>query len=303
MLRTLAVQVGRELGEPDGVIVFDPSAFPKKGTKSVGVAKQWCGRLGEVESCQVGIYMGYVTRIEHAIVDVRLYLPKEWAKDRASRKEAGVPKSITFQTRHQLAVEMLAGSGKSLPHTWIAGDDKMGRPSGFRLKLRALGERYLLAVPSNTTVRRHRSTTARRTADVDRGRSLSSCVWTSGAQPCRRTLWTRIEVRDGEKGPVVIEAVKRRVKARTEQRKSGPEELLLVTRERQADHTFKLDYYLSNADPDIPLEELARVSKAEHRIEECFERAKGEAGLADYQVRNWIAWHHHQTLSSWPRGS
>ena len=93
MLRTLAAQVGQELGEPDGVIVFDPSGFPKKGTKSVGVAKQWCGRLGKVENCQVGIYMGYVTRKEHAIVDVRLYLPEDWAKDRARRKEAGVPKS------------------------------------------------------------------------------------------------------------------------------------------------------------------------------------------------------------------
>src|SRR5271157_1160923 len=153
MLRTLAAQVGQDLGEPDGVIVFDPSGFPKKGTKSVGVAKQWCGRLGKVDNCQVGIYMGYVTRIEHAIVDVRLYLPKEWAKDRARRKEAGVPKSITFQTRHQLALEMLAGNGKSLPHSWIAGDDEMGRPSRFRLQLRALGQRYLLAVPSNTTVR------------------------------------------------------------------------------------------------------------------------------------------------------
>ena len=104
-------------------------------------------------------------------------------------------------------------------------------------------------------------------------------------------------MRDGEKGPLVIEAVKRRVEARTERKGTGPEELLFVTRERQADHTFKLDYYLSNADPDVSLEELARVSKAGHRIEECFERAKGEAGLADYQVRNWIAWHHHQTLS------
>ena len=109
--------------------------------------------------------------------------------------------------------------------------------------------------------------------------------------------WTRIEVRDGEKGPLVVEAVKCRVQARTERRGTGPEELLFVTRERQADNSFKLDYYLSNADSDVPLEELARVAKAEHRIEECLERAKGEAGLGDYQVRNWIGWHHHQTLS------
>ena len=95
----------------------------------------------------------------------------------------------------------------------------------------------------------------------------------------------------------MVEVVKRRVQARTETGGTGPEELLFITRERQADGTFKHDYYLSNADPDVPLEELARVAKAEHRIEECFKRAKGEAGLADYQVRNWIAWHHHQTLS------
>ena len=104
-------------------------------------------------------------------------------------------------------------------------------------------------------------------------------------------------MRDGEKGPLVIEAMKRRVQARTETGGTGPEEVLVVTRERQANGTYKIDYYLSNADADVPLEEFARVAKAAHRVEECFERAKGEAGLGDYQVRNWIGWHHHQTLS------
>ena len=109
--------------------------------------------------------------------------------------------------------------------------------------------------------------------------------------------WTRIEVRDGEKGPLVVEAVKRRVRARTETGGEGPEELLFITRELQADHTYKLDYYLSCAEAATPLPELARVAKAEHRIEECLERAKGEAGLGDYQVRNWPGWHRHQTLA------
>src|SRR5271167_833045 len=153
LLTTLARQVGDDLGETDGVIVFDPSAFAKKGDKSVGVARQWCGRLGKIENCQVGVYMAYVTRKEHTIVNTRLYLPKEWAKDHRRRKEAGVPRSIKFRTRHQLALEMLEECGGVLPHTWIAGDDEMGRPSGFRLELRNLGERYLLAVPSNTLIR------------------------------------------------------------------------------------------------------------------------------------------------------
>jgi SRSO17 transposase len=131
MLRTLARQVGQELGEPDGVIVFDPSGFPKKGTKSVGVAKQWCGRLGKIENCQVGVYMAYVTRKEHAIVNVRLYLDDEWAKRRRRRKEAGVPNDIEFRTRHQLALDMLEECGGMLPHTWIAGDDRWVVPLVF----------------------------------------------------------------------------------------------------------------------------------------------------------------------------
>src|SRR3954453_13431654 len=105
LFATLADQVGEQLGEPDAVIVFDPSAFPKKGVKSVGVARQWCGRLGKVDNCQVAVYMGYVSRKGHALVNTRLYLPEEWAKSKARRTEAGVPKKIRFQTRHELALE------------------------------------------------------------------------------------------------------------------------------------------------------------------------------------------------------
>ena len=95
------------------MIVFDPSAFAKKGDKSVGVARQWCGRLGKVENCQVGVYMGYVSRIEHALVNFRLFLPEEWTKDRARCRAAGIPREVRAQTRHELALEMLAESGPS----------------------------------------------------------------------------------------------------------------------------------------------------------------------------------------------
>ena len=296
MLETLAPQVGDDLGEPDAVIVFDPWAFVKKGTQSVGVARQWCGRLGKVDNCQVGVFMAPVSRKGHALVDTRLSLPHEWTKSRTRCNAAGAPKDVTFQTRHQLALQMLDESGGHLPHGWVAGDDEMGRSSDFRRELQGHGERYLVCVPSNTLVR-----------DLDvpppeysgRGRhpmspSLRLDRWRA-ALP--ESAWTRIDVRDGEKGPLVVEVAKCRVQARTETGGTGPEELMFVTRARQADDTFKHDYYLSNADPGVPPAELARVSKAAHRIEECFERAKGEAGLADYQVRNWPAWHHHQTLS------
>lgn len=294
--RTLAAQIGEDLGEVDGVIVFDPSAFAKKGTKSVGVARQWCGRLGKIENCQVGVYMAYASRKEHALVDMRLYLPEEWTKDRARCKAAGVPKGTKFRTRHELALEMLEEHGPLLPHSWVTGDDEMGRPASFRRELSTRGERYLLAVPSNTLVRDLEEPPPEYSG---RGRRpLSPFVrldrW------CARlsdSAWTTIEVRDGEKGPLRVEVVTRRVQARTPTGGTGPEELLFITREHLVDGTFKHDYYLSNARPDTPLKELARVAKAEHRIEDCFRRAKSEAGLGDYQVRNWLAWHHHQTLA------
>src|SRR4051794_29385271 len=116
LLDELADQVGAELGEADGVLVIDPSAFPKKGTESVGVQRQWCGRLGKVDNCQVGIYLGYVSRKEHALVDFRLFMPRKWASDRKRRKKAGVPKEVRFRTRHQLALDMLDEHGEALPH-------------------------------------------------------------------------------------------------------------------------------------------------------------------------------------------
>jgi SRSO17 transposase len=295
-LETLASQVGKDLGEADGVIVFDPSAFAKKGIKSVGVARQWSGRQGKVDNCQVGVYMAYASRKEHVLVNMRLYLPEEWTKDRRRCKAAGVPKGTEFRTRHELALEMLDEHGALLPHGWVTGDDEMGRPMSFRLELRTRGERYLLAVPSNTLVRDGDAAVPEYSGRGRHPKNPFTRVdrWCA-AQP--ESAWTTIEVRDGEKGPLRVDALKCRVWARTPTGGTGLEEVLFITREHQTDGTFKHDYYLSNADPAVPLEEFARVAKAEHRVEECFERAKGEAGLGDYQVRTWIAWHHHQAMS------
>jgi SRSO17 transposase len=284
------------LGGSDGVLVFDPSGFKKQGKESVGVARQWLGRLGKIDNGQVGIYLGYVSRKEHALVDVRLYLNKEWAKDKPRRKKCGVPSEIRFQTRHALALEMLSEHGTRLPHAWIAGDDEMGRSSAFRRDLRALGERYLLAVPSNTLVR---DLDAQPPAYGGRGRhpQVPFTRMDRWREALPESAWTTIDVRDGARGPLEVQAVKVRVQAKTDRRRKGPEETMMVVREKQSDGTLKHDYYLSNAAPETPLAEFARVAKAEHRIEECLGRAKSDAGLAQYQVRNWIGWHHHQTLS------
>jgi SRSO17 transposase len=296
LLTELAQQVGAELGEADGVLVFDPSAFPKQGTESVGVQRQWCGRLGKLDNCQIGVYLGYVSRREHALVDMRLYLPGEWADGKRRRRKAGVPAAVRFRTRHELALEMLDERGPALPHAWVSGDDEMGRSSWFRRELRARGECYLLAVPSNTLVR---DLTAPDPPHADRGHPPG--VPFLRVDRWRATLpegaWQAVEVRDGEKGPLAVQVARTLVQARGGGEPSDVAELLLVFRERQGDGTWKHDYLLSNAPLTTPLAEFARAFVAGHRIEECLKRAKGEAGLGDYQVRTWEGWHHHQTLS------
>src|SRR6266852_3402926 len=292
-------QVKRHLGQGDGVLVFDPSGFPKSGRESVGVARQWCGRLGKVDNCQVAMDVGYVSRKGHTLVDTRLYLPKEWTKDKARLDKAGVPKAFrAFRTRHQLALEMLAKNGAALPHRWIAGDDEMGRPAWFRRRLAALGERSMLAVPSHT---RMRDLETPAPAYGGQGRPPQRpwqgvAMWTTSLGD---DAWRRIDVRDGSKGPLVVEVVTRRVVSRTPRRQQGDEELLVVIRSRDRDQeqVVQVDYYLSNAAPATPLGELARVAQAAHRIEECIQRSKSEAGLADDEVRHWTGWQHHQTLS------
>ena len=294
----LSRQVGPQLGEPDGVIAFDPSAFPKSGKQSVAVARQWCGRLGKVDNCQVAVYLGYVSSQGHALVDTELYLPKEWTDDKKRMKQAGVPKDRQrYRTRHELCLELLDRHGEQLPHRWITGDDEMGRPAGFRRELRHRNEQYLLAVPCNTTIR-----------DLEIPAPEYSGTGRPAKRPSRRVdrwaneqsedEWTAIEVRDGEKGPLTVEALKRHVETGQRSRPTAAEEVLIVIRYRDRDSAVvKTDYYLSNAEMETSLDEFCRAAKAEHRIEECLQRAKSQTGLADYEVRNWLGWHHHQTLS------
>jgi SRSO17 transposase len=295
LLDELACQVGRELGEPDGVLVFDPSAFPKKGSHSVAVARQWCGRLGKKENCQVGVFLGYVSRKEQTLVDVRLYLSEEWTKDRRRSKACGVPREeMRRRTRHQLALEMLQSKGHALPHGWVAGDAEMGRPAWFRRELTARGERYLLAVPSNTTIR---DLEAEPPAYGGHGRRPKAPFQQVGpwCKSLPASAWTRLEVREGAKGPLEVEIVQRRVLAKID-RRVGAEEALVVIRSLDEEGKVQYDYHLSNAPPGTPLAEFARVANAGHRIEECIKRGKSEAGMAQYQVRTWAGWHHHITL-------
>ena len=296
LMLELASQVGEELGEDDGVIVFDPSAFPKKGKKSVGVARQWCGRLGKVDNCQVAVYMAYVSRIDHALVNTRLYLSKEWVSDRKRRKAAGVPKEVRFQTRHEQSLAMLDEQGHLLPHAWIAGDDEMGTNASFRRDLNERDEQYLLAVSRDTLIR---------DLDVEppeyQGRGAAPKQPFGRVEQWRDSLaedaWTRIKVRDAEKGPLEVEVVACRVQTKIKRRTMKYEETLVIVRSLDEEGVTKYDFYLSNAPRDTPLKEFARVALAAHRVEEAIKRGKSQAGLSHYEVRNWRGWHHHQVLS------
>jgi SRSO17 transposase len=135
LVHVLVGKVVDQLAEPDGIIAFDPGSFPKRGKHSVGVKRQWCGHRGKVDNCQVGVYMGYVSRHDHALLDFRLYLPQDWARDEQRRQECHVPKEVRYQTRHDQCLEMLDMWRDQVPHGWMTGDDELGRHTRFREKL------------------------------------------------------------------------------------------------------------------------------------------------------------------------
>ncbi|MBV9452400.1 MAG: IS701 family transposase [Streptosporangiaceae bacterium] len=294
VMTELRAHVREELAEAEGVVVIDPSAFPKKGAESCGVARQWCGRLGKVDNCQVGVFLAYAARAGYAPLDRRLYLPEDWAGDEGRREKCHVPPGVKFQEKWQIALDLLDRSLPGLPHGWITGDDEFGRASDFRAKLRLRRERDILDVPCNTTVRDlQRRRPPRQKAGVGRKREVPfvrADRWAAG-QPESR--WERIIVRDGEKGPLTVDAMTARVRAKQEGR-IGPEERLVVIRPVGES---RVDYALTNAGPGVPLAELVRAQRQRHRIEEVFEAGNGEAGLDHYEVRGWVGWHHHMTLS------
>lgn len=295
VMAELRRHVREELAEPDGVIVLDPSAFPKRGDHSCGVARQWCGRLGKKENCQVGVFLAYTSAKGHAPLDRRLYLPREWVDDPRRRQECHVPEDVSYRKTWEIAHDLLRRSGPEAPHRWVVGDDEFGRASEFRAALRGDGERYVLDVPCNTNVRDlDGRRPPRKRAHRGPKRKVPFVRVDTWARRLPAERWTRLTVRDGAKGPLEVEAVSARVCAR-QGRRIGPEERLLVI--RTLDPKPDWTYSMSNAAPDEPLAELVRARSCRHRVEEVFEQAKGEVGLAHYEVRSWVGWHHHVTLA------
>jgi SRSO17 transposase len=285
--------VRQEWADPQAVLVVDGSAFPKKGTHSCGVARQWCGRLGKVDNCQVGVFLIYACRKGHAPLDRRLYLPEEWDGDADRREECHVPEEVHYQERWRMALALLDRC-RDIPHAWVTGDDEFGRAGEFRAELRKREERYVMDVPCNTLIRDLEARPPRRKRKRGRKRKMPFERVDEWAKRQPASRWRRMLVRAGEKGPMEVEAMKVRVQTKREGR-VGPEELLLI--ERTVEEAPQASYHLSNAGGEVELEELVRGRSERHRVEEVFREGNGEVGLDHYEVRSWVGWLHHMTLS------
>jgi SRSO17 transposase len=303
VMAELRRHVNEELADEQGVLVIDPSAFVKRGSESCGVKEQWCGRLGKAENCQVGVFLCYAGAKGHAPLDRRLYLPEEWAADAKRRKKCHVPKKVVFQEKWRIGLEMVDRCrAEGVQHGWVAGDDELGQPTEFRAALRALRERYVLDVPSNTRVRDLEAAaprSRRHRAGDRRGRSpkvpfVPARTW-AAKQP--GSAWRKVAVRAGSKGPLEVEVLTRRVQTYQNGR-VGPEERLLVVR-WMGEGKVHIDYSLSNAIDleQVSVEQLTRARAQRHWIEQMLEEGKGQTGLGHYEVRSWVGWHHHMTLA------
>lgn len=278
VLDELNAHVAEEIGSRDGVFVFDGSGFPKCGSKSVGVSRQWCGRLGKVDNCQVGELLAYASPKGVTLVDCRLYLPESWASDLGRRAEAHVPPEVEFRKGWELALEMVEKRSEILPHSWVLGDDQYGRVAELRDRLHEIGERYLLEVPCDTM------------AGVGRGEGTWMRVDQVADRIPKRDR-QRVRTRDGAKGPIEVQAVKMRVSTSRDKKYYVRETLLIIWRSNG-----ERRYFLSNA-RRVSVTKMAKAHACRHYIEEVLREAKSEAALDEYEVRSWTGWHHHMTLS------
>jgi SRSO17 transposase len=269
---------------PIGTVgVIDGSGFVKHGPESVGVQRQWCGRLGKKENCQVGVFLLGVTPAGNALLDHQLYLPETWAADEARRKKTRVPPEIMFQTKPQIAAALVARS--AVRFDWITADEEFGRDGDFLDALESRNQRYLVEVPVDTTV----------WPDKPLRQTPDEFVWQVSllAQTIPAKAWRVIQLREGAKGPLAFEFARLRVWS-VRHRHAGPQVWLLIR--RSLEPVPEVKYYISNAEPDVPLETMALVTGSRWPVEEFFEDAKGKLGMAHYEARSWTSWHHHMSL-------
>jgi len=307
-LQTHQRLVADTLGEPDGVMLVDESGIVKQGDDSVGVARQYCSSVGKVANCQVGVYLGYVSRKGYTLVDARLYMPEEWFDDdhAEKRRKCGVPKDLTFKTKPALALELLQDAVRrgSLPFRWVAADALYGDNPDFRDGVAQLGKWYFTEVACSTQVWRRRPAVILPVWSGHGRRPTRLRLRTPTHRPVRveelvrripKRAWVRCTIKEGSKGPIVCDFAFVRV---TEARNGLPgPELWLIIR-RNVEDPREIKFYLSNAPAEVAVSELVRLSGMRWPIETTFEEGKGEVGLDHYETRSWLGWHHHMLLTA-----
>jgi SRSO17 transposase len=262
------------LGHPEAVLVVDETGFLKKGTKSVGVKRQYSGTAGRVENCQIGVFLAYASPAGRTFLDRELYLPAEWAADAARRKEAGVPQPVSFATKPKLARQMLQ-------RTLDAADSVYGADYHFRQDLVKRHLRYVVEV-------RRKQAVWSWDQDGLRQRPLREVV-----QRAAPAAWRRLSAGDGAQGPRLYDWAWGAIRESVAQ--PGWREWW-VARRSLSDPT-EIAYYLACAPAATTLERLVEVAGTRWAVEESLETAKGEVGLDQYEVRTWTGWYRHITLA------
>jgi SRSO17 transposase len=280
----------------------------KQGDDSVGVAAQYCGSVGKVANCQVGVYLGYVSRKGYTLADARLFVPEQWfdADHAAKRCKCGVPKDLTFQTKPELALALLQDAVRrgSLPFRWVAADALYGDAPHFRDGVAALGKWYFTEVACSTQVWRRRPAVVLPPWSGHGRHPTRLRLRTPTHRPVRvselvrripKTAWVRCTIKEGSKGPIVCDFAFLRV---TEARNGLPgTEVWLIIR-RNVEDPSEIKFYLSNAPVEVAVSEFVRLSGMRWPIETTFEEGKGEVGMDHYETRSWLGWHHHMFLTA-----
>jgi len=300
----IAESVKHRMGSAEhGSLHIDESGIPKQGNHSVGVTRQYCGRLGKVDNCQMGVFLGYACHSHRILLDKRLYLPKSWTSDAERMKRCGVPKEVKFQTKAQLGLEMIRDARqRQMPYAWIGMDTHYGQQPWLLASLEADDECYIADIPSDTRVWQSYPQTEIPKRKGNRGRPPTKRKLVKGEPPpievreiassLSASAWQREYVRDTQRGELWTRIACLRIyPVRNEL--PGPETWLII-RENETDNKQK--YQFCNATKQTPFARLAEMSHSRYWIERAIQDAKGEAGLDEYQVRGWRGWHHHMTL-------
>jgi SRSO17 transposase len=299
-------EVEADLGADEGVLMVDGSDFPKQGVHSVGVKRQYCGELGKRANCQAGVFVGYGSLQGSTVLDRRLYVPTEWLTDDAyaeRRQQCGLPPDLTFQTKPELAQDMLAAVVKSqaLRCRWVVADEAFGGNPGFLDGGAGRGLWYFTEVPHTTRGWEERPAThippwrgrgrrPQRERLVEGAPEARTVLEMAGALPAE--AWIRQTIKEGSQGPMVADFAAIRVVA-VRDTLPGPAVWVVLRRHIE---TGELKTYLCNAPGDTALEKLVHMSGMRWPIETCFEDSKQLLGMGDYEVRSWTGWHHHMTL-------